>query len=74
MKRIIGIEKKDDPSGKKNLCVTYDDVSNENLLSFFDDEVSFSNKEVVGLTRDEALSLAVTKDEQLLELLLSKTS
>lgn len=42
--------------------VTYEDGTEETLFSYYPDEISFQEKEFVGLTRDEAFALRHRKD------------
>jgi hypothetical protein len=42
--------------------VTYEDGSTEVLFEFYPDELSFSESEFIGKTRDEALALRHNKD------------
>jgi hypothetical protein len=42
--------------------VTYEDGSTETLFEFYPDELSFSPREFVGLTRSQALELRHKKD------------
>lgn len=44
------------------VAVTYDDGKEETLFSFYPDELSFSEREFIGLTRDQAMSLRHRKD------------
>ena len=44
------------------VVVTYDDDSVEMIFRYYPDELSFSQYEFVGLTRDEALELFEHKD------------
>jgi hypothetical protein len=49
-----------DPMPK--VAVTYDDGKEEKLFSFYPDELSFSESEFIGLTRDQAFALRHKKD------------
>jgi len=49
-----------DPMPK--VVVTYDDGNQETLFTFYPDELSFTEREFVGLTRGEAMSLRQRKD------------
>ena len=42
--------------------VTYEDGSNEDLFSYYPDEIYFSSHEFLGLTREEAFTLFHKKD------------
>jgi hypothetical protein len=42
--------------------VTYTDGAEEKLFTFYPDELSFSEREFIGLTRDQAMSLRHRKD------------
>lgn len=44
------------------VAVTYDDGKEETLFSFYPDEISFCEREFIGLTRDQALQLRHRKD------------
>ncbi len=44
------------------VAVTYNDGTEETLFSFYPDELSFSEREFIGLTRDQAFSLRHRKD------------
>lgn len=44
------------------VAVTYSDGSEETLFSFYPDELSFSEREFIGLTRDQAMRLRHRKD------------
>ena len=44
------------------VTVTYDDGQEESLFTFYPDELSFSEREFIGLTRDQAMSLRHRKD------------
>jgi hypothetical protein len=44
------------------VTVTYSDGATEKLFSFYPDELSFSEGEFIGKTRDQALSLRHRKD------------
>lgn len=37
------------------VSVTYDDGSEEKLFTFFPDEISFSEEEFIGLTKEQAM-------------------
>ena len=49
-----------DPMPK--VAVTYDDGTEETLFTFYPDELSFSEREFIGLTRDQALTVRHRKD------------
>ena len=49
-----------DPMPK--VAVTFDDGKEETLFSFYPDELSFSEREFIGLTRDQAMNLRHRKD------------
>ena len=49
-----------DPMPK--VAVTYNDGNQETLFTFYPDELSFTEREFVGLTRGEAMSLRQRKD------------
>ena len=42
--------------------VEYDDGTEETLFEFYPDEISFSESEVIGLTRDEAMGVRHKQD------------
>ena len=42
--------------------VEYDDGTDESLFEFYPDEISFSESEFTGLTREEAMKLRHKKD------------
>jgi hypothetical protein len=42
--------------------VTYSDGETEKLFTFYPDELSFSEREFIGKTRDQAMSLRHRKD------------
>lgn len=44
------------------VAVTFSDGAEETLFSFYPDELSFSESEFIGLTRDQAMSLRHRKD------------
>lgn len=44
------------------VAVTYNDGKEETLFQFYPDELSFSESEFIGLTRDQAMSLRHRKD------------
>ena len=44
------------------VAVTYNDGKEETLFSFYPDELSFSEREFIGLTRDQAMNLRHRKD------------
>ena len=44
------------------VAVTYTDGAQETLFTFYPDELSFSEREFIGLTRDQAMSLRHRKD------------
>jgi len=44
------------------VAVTYNDGKEETLFTFYPDELSFSESEFVGLTREQAFSLRHRKD------------
>ena len=44
------------------VAVTYNDGKEETLFTFYPDELSFSESEFIGLTRDQAMSLRHRKD------------
>jgi hypothetical protein len=44
------------------VAVTYSDGIRETLFTFYPDELSFTEREFVGLTRDQALALRHRKD------------
>ena len=47
--------------------VVYEDGSKEKLFEFYPDEISFSESEFIGLTRDEAVHLKFKKDKNFLQ-------
>ena len=49
-----------DPMPK--VAVTYDDGTEETLFTFYPDELSFSEREFIGLTLDQAMQLRHRKD------------
>ena len=49
-----------DPTPK--VTVTYEDGTSEDLFSFYPDEISFTDREFIGLTRKQALELRTDKD------------
>ena len=49
-----------DPRPK--VAVTYDNGIRETLFFFYPDELSFSEREFIGLTRDQALAVRHRKD------------
>jgi hypothetical protein len=49
-----------DPMPK--VAVTYNDGKEETLFTFYPDELSFSEREFIGLTRDQAMRLRHRKD------------
>lgn len=49
------------------VSVTYQDDTSENLFSFYPDEISFSEREFIGLTKTEALDLRHKKDKNYLQ-------
>jgi hypothetical protein len=50
-----------------NVNVTYNDGTTERLFSYYPDELSFSESEFIGLTRDEAFALHRKKDVSFLQ-------
>ena len=44
------------------VTVTYDDGTTEELFEYFPDEISFTESEFIGLTRDQAHELRHRKD------------
>jgi hypothetical protein len=44
------------------VAVTYNDGKEETLFQFYPDELSFSEQEFIGLTRDQAMRLRHRKD------------
>jgi hypothetical protein len=42
--------------------VTYEDGTVENILRYFSDEISFTEDEFIGLTKDQAMDLFHEKD------------
>jgi len=44
------------------VAVTYNDGKEETLFSFYPDELSFSESEFIGKTRDQAMNLRHRKD------------
>jgi len=44
------------------VAVTYSDGIRETLFTFYPDELSFTEQEFIGLTRDQALALRHRKD------------
>ena len=44
------------------VTATYEDDTTEKLFEFYPDEIGFTEGELVGLTREEALTLRHTKD------------
>jgi len=44
------------------VAVTYNDGKEETLFQFYPDELSFSESEFIGLTREQAMSLRHRKD------------
>ena len=44
------------------VAVTYHDGKEETLFQFYPDELSFSEQEFIGLTRDQAMRLRHRKD------------
>jgi hypothetical protein len=44
------------------VTVTFEDGTEKNLFTFYPDEISFTEKEFVGLTEQEALQLRHKKD------------
>lgn len=51
---------------KSVVHVTYEDGSMEEVVKFYPDELSFSGREFIGLTRDEAKDLFFKKDVEYL--------
>jgi len=49
-----------DPMPK--VTVEYEDGSTEELFSFYPDEISFTEAEFIGLTKEEAMKLRHNKD------------
>ena len=48
--------------------VIYENGSEEkNLISFFDNEISFTESEIIGKTRDEVIDLFYKKDREYLQ-------
>jgi len=45
-----------------SVYVTYENGSSEKLFSFYPDEISFSPREFIGLTREQALGLRHDRD------------
>lgn len=50
------------------VSVEYDDGTSERLFEYYHDELSFSENEFIGLTRDEAYALKQKKDKEFLKL------
>jgi hypothetical protein len=48
--------------GHTDVHVIYEDGSKQKLFSFYSDEIQFTEAEVVGLTREEALELFHRRD------------
>jgi len=42
--------------------VTYDNATHEDLFTYYPDEISFTEEEFIGLTRDQAFALRHKKD------------
>ena len=47
---------------KAKVLVRINDAEEQELFSFYDDELSFSSKEFIGLTEDEGRQLFIKKD------------
>ncbi len=47
---------------KNEVDVMYDDGSVERLFYYYPDELSFNEREFIGLTRDEAMELSRCRD------------
>ena len=70
MKRIVSARispmPKDFMDPMPEVTATYDDGSTGVLFSFYPDEISFTSREFVGLTEDEARHLKFKKDNDYL--------
>jgi hypothetical protein len=53
--------------GLKHVVVTYEDGREEELFSFYTDELVFSPQEFVGLTKEQALDLFRRRDIEYLQ-------
>lgn len=49
------------------VIVSYENGNQETLFSYYPDEISFSEEEFIGLTREEALRLKIEKDKKYLQ-------
>lgn len=49
------------------VIATYEDATKEELFAFYPDEISFTEQEFVGLTKEEAMALRTKKDKEHLQ-------
>lgn len=66
MRRIVSTEFKKKHFGPTTINATFDDGSKEDIISFFEDEISFSEEELIGKTESEASALHFAKDKAFL--------
>jgi len=67
VKRIIKTEFKRSAFSPTTINAMFDDGSREDILSFYEDEISFSEYELVGMTKSEASMLQFKKDKAYLQ-------
>ena len=48
--------------GRTSVCCDYEDNTFDKLFSFYDDELSFSKQELLGLTGNQAMQLHHDRD------------
>lgn len=63
MKRIVSTEFKRNSFYPTKIVAKFDDNTEEEVIQFFEDELSFSEEELIGLRLSEARELHFKKDQ-----------
>jgi len=67
LKRIIKTEFTRSSFGPTTINASFDDGSEEDIISFYEDEISFSEAEIIGKTKTEARKIHFKKDKAFLQ-------